>query len=106
MSQQTMPSVEAAVQARFEALAERWKEETALLSDSNAIAAHPAYQEVIKLGMPVVPLILRDMAREHSHWFEALTAITGEDPIPREHWGRISAMVEDWLAWGRQRGLI
>jgi hypothetical protein len=106
MSQQILNSAEASLQARFATLARQWKEETGLLSDSHAIAAHPAYQEVIRLGMPVVPLILLDMARDNSHWFEALRTITGENPVPAEHRGRIRLMVEDWLAWGRERGLF
>jgi hypothetical protein len=94
------------LETRFRLLAEKWKEETEVLSSSTAIAAHPAYQEVIRMGMPVVPLILRDMEKDHSHWFEALREITGERVVPPEHAGKIRAMVEDRLAWGRARGLI
>jgi len=104
MSQQIADEV--ALQARFDALARKWKQETALLSDSQAIASHPAYLEVITLGMAVVPLILRDMARDESHWFEALKAITNENPVPVEHRRYIDLMVQDWLAWGQQRGLL
>ncbi len=94
------------LQRRFERLAKQWKEETALLSSTTAMIAHPAYQAVIELGLPAVPLMLQDLARERTHWFEALKAITNEDPVPPEHHGRIGAMAEDWLAWGRARGLI
>jgi hypothetical protein len=95
-----------ALQARFEALAAEWKAETAFLSSSTAMVAHPASQAIIALGPPVVPLLLRDMEREHVHWFEALRAITGEDPVPRDCWGHIPAMTSAWLDWGRERGLI
>jgi hypothetical protein len=91
---------------RFEFLARQWKAETALLSSTTAMAAHPAYQAIIALGSAVVPLLLRDLQREPAHWFEALQAITGEDPVPPDQWGKVPAMVEAWLAWGRQRGLI
>ncbi len=101
-----IPDATLDLETRFKLLAERWKEETGLLSDPDKAAAHPAYQEVIRLGPPVIPLLLRDMQRDHSHWFEALAAITGERPIPREHAGKIRLMVEDWLAWGRTRGVI
>ena len=57
-------------------------------------------------GAPVVPLLLRELEQEPVHWFEALQAITGEDPVPRAHWGDSTAMSADWLAWGRHRGLI
>src|SRR5438309_8447515 len=106
-----MPSVanavdQTAVASQFEILAEQWKTATALLSSTTAMVAHPAYQAIIALGPPVVPFLLRDLEREPAHWFEALAAITGADPVPREHGGHIPAMRDDWLAWGRERRLI
>ena len=94
------------VTGQFESLAEQWKTETALLSSTTSMVSHPAYRAIIALGPPVVPLLLRDLEQEPVHWFEALQTITGEDPVPREHWGNIPAMRADWLTWGRQRGLI
>jgi len=91
---------------RFSTLAAEWKRDTVLLSSTSAITAHPAYQAIIALGPAVVPLLLQDLEREPTHWFEALQAITGEDPVPEQQRGRILAMTEAWLAWGRSRGLI
>jgi hypothetical protein len=96
----------AAVAERFATLAAQWRTETAFLSSTTAMVAHPAYQAIIALGPPVVPWLLRDLQREPAHWFEALQTITGEDPVPRDHWGNIAAMAADWLTWGRQRGLM
>jgi hypothetical protein len=90
----------------FDALARQWKAETALLSSTKAMTDHPAYRAIIALGPGVVPLLLRDLEREPAHWFEALRALTGEDPVPPEQWGNIPAMTAAWLAWGRTRGLI
>lgn len=95
-----------ALAEQFEALAGRWKTEIELLSSPTAMVAHPAYRAIIALGPQVVPFLLRDLEREPAHWFEALQAITGEDPVPREHWGDIAAMRSDWLGWGRQRDLL
>jgi hypothetical protein len=97
---------QAAVAEQFAALSERWKTATALLSSTTAMVNHPAYQAIIGLGPLAVPLLLRDLEREPVHWFEALQAITGENPVPREHWGNSRAMATDWLTWDRQRGLI
>jgi hypothetical protein len=97
---------QAGVTEHFERLAVQWKSDTALLSSTTAMVSHPAYQAIVSLGPLVVPLLLRDLEREPAHWFEALHAITGEDPVPREHWGNIVAMRADWLAWGRQHGMI
>jgi len=105
MSQITNAAEQSAVAARFAVLADQWKAATALLSSTTAMVNHPAYRAIIALGAPVVPLLLRDLEREPVHWFEALQAITGEDPVPREHWGNSMAMATDWLAWGRQHGL-
>jgi hypothetical protein len=91
---------------RFKVLAQQWKAATALLSATSAQVSHPAYQAIIALGPAVVPYLLQDLERESVHWFEALQAITGEDPVARGHWGNIPAMRDDWLTWGRQRGLI
>lgn len=85
---------------RFRELAGQWKADTRLLSSSTAISQNPAYQAIIALGPPAVPLILRDLEAEPAHWFEALQAITGEDPVPRSDWGKIPAMRAAWLAWG------
>jgi hypothetical protein len=106
MSRVSNAAEQLAITERYEALAEQWKTATALLSSTTAMVNHPAYRAIIALGAGVVPLLLRDLERERVHWFEALQAITGEDPVPREHWGNIEAMKADWLAWGRQRGLI
>jgi hypothetical protein len=95
-----------ALAKQFQALAEEWRSAVALLSSSTAMRAHPAYQAIIALGPPVVPLLLQELQRDRTHWFEALSAITGEDPVPREDWGNIPAMAAAWLAWGRDRHLI
>jgi hypothetical protein len=90
---------------RFRELVLQWKSaRSALSSSSTIIAMHPAYQHIIGMGVPAVPLILRELARELDHWFWALKAITGEDPVPSEHRGRMRQMAADWLQWGRERG--
>lgn len=90
----------------FQTLARQWKEACGFLSSSTAMVAHPAYQAIIGLGQPVVPLLLRELEKEPVHWFEALKAITGHDPVSPKDWGDISAMASAWLAWGRSRNLL
>ncbi len=62
------------------------------------------YQQIIGLGSSVIPLILEDLAKEPDHWGWALEAITGENPVPEEAAGDITAIADAWLAWGRDRG--
>ncbi len=95
-----------ALAVRFERLADCWKQKTAFLSSASAMIGHPAYREIIDLGEGAVPLLLEDLRREPAHWFEALQAITGENPVPGDHRGNIPAMRADWLAWGRERKLV
>jgi hypothetical protein len=94
------------VEAEFRVLVQQWTEACGLLSSTSAMVAHPAYQAIIGLGEPAVPLLLRELEQEPVHWFEALKAITGEDPVPREDWGNIPAMAAAWLSWGRSRKLL
>src|SRR5262245_20316693 len=94
------------VERQFHSLVRQWKESCGLLSSTTAMVAHPAYKAIIELGQPVVALLLRELEKEHAHWFEALKAITGEDPVSPDDWGNISAMTAAWLAWGRSRNLL
>jgi hypothetical protein len=58
------------------------------------------------MGSRVVPLILRDLRRKPDHWFWALAAITGEEPIPPEDAGNMQRMAQAWLRLGQERGWI
>ncbi len=90
----------------FLKLADEWRRETRHLSSDHQIAAHPAYQRIIGMGEKALPFILLQLQTRLDHWFWALTAITGESPVPREEVGRLPLMRERWLDWGRKRGLI
>ncbi len=91
---------------RFQELADRWQEETVFLSNSARINAHPALQEIISMGQPVVPLVLERMRSQGGHWFEALRQITGARPVPPESRGRIKGMTQAWLDWGERNGYV
>jgi hypothetical protein len=64
----------------------------------------PSYQRIIGLGSGAIPLLLAELERKPDHWFWALQAITGEDPVPAASRGNLIEMSAAWLAWGRQRG--
>jgi hypothetical protein len=91
---------------RFEELAARWREDTQFHSSPKILFEHPAYQEIIGMGGPVVPLLLGDLRSEDSLWFTALHAITGENPVPPEDRGDIPRVTEHWLNWGREHGYV
>ena len=92
------------LQDRFRQLAAEWRRDVGPLSSVSAIVQHPAYQQIIALGRDVVPLILRELEREPDHWFAALRAITGADPVAPEDHGRMDRMAAAWVRWGRDHG--
>ena len=85
---------------RFRTLASTWRTETAHLSSAREMTQHPAYQEIIEMGSAAVPLLLRELEQEPDHWFGALKAITGADPVRSEDRGRIELMAQAWLNVG------
>ena len=87
--------------AKFDRLADEWETETALLSISDQAAQHPAHHAIIGMGEPVVPLILARMQSQGGHWFHALHAITGANPIKPSERGNIAAMQAAWQEWGK-----
>jgi hypothetical protein len=100
-----MPDVPAGkVEEQFRRLAAAWHRDTAYLSSMEDAEGHPAYQEIIRLGPAVLPLLLRDLEAHHTHWFGALEAITGARPVPLSAAGDVPQMVEAWLRWARDKG--
>ena len=89
---------------RFKRLAAIWKSETRFLSSTPKMAEHPAYQEIISMGDEVVPFILRELESKPDHWFKALRAITGAQPVPQADAGNVTLMTKAWLSWGREHG--
>ena len=59
----------------------------------------------ISMGQKAVPLILNEMQQRPGHWFRAIKAITGENPMHPEHAGDLTHMTEDRLKWGEQNGV-
>ena len=89
---------------RFERLAASWEEAVAHHSSESSRTRHPAYQEIIALGPPVIPLLLRDMERRQGHWFAALVALSGVNPVAASDAGKVAKMIQVWLQWGRENG--
>ncbi len=94
------------VEQEFSRMTHQWRAETAFSSSLTEMAGHPAYQRIIGMGRLALPMIFRELATESDHWFWALKAITGCDPVPPSHRGNIESMAADWLAWGRSRGYV
>ena len=87
---------------RFNNLKQEWEGSTSMLSSITEIAMHPSYQQIIGMGPTAIPMILLSMRGKPNHWFWALWAITGENPVPVEHQGKIKKMNDAWLEWGEK----
>jgi hypothetical protein len=90
---------------RFQSLAKIWHEECGHLSSVREMVIHPAYQQIVGMGQDALPFIFSDLERETDHWFWALRAITGDNPVPAEHQGNMTEMAKDWLWWAKKRGI-
>src|SRR6266540_3625363 len=85
------------IEQTFRRLAAVWLTETAYVSSTTDMVAHPAFQEIVAMGPPVVPLLLRELERGTGHWHRALGRITGVSPVPPEGRGNIAQVKEAWL---------
>ena len=96
------------VEREFLRLSEDWKGATMHWSSITRMTSHPSYLRIIGLATAskeeVLRLLLLELQNEPDHWFAALTAITGHDPVRPEH--SFDDAVDAWLNWGHQRGLI
>jgi hypothetical protein len=91
---------------KFRRLVEQWREERGATSSITKMAMCLAYQQIIAMGEPAVPLILHQLASEGDEpdlWFWALQVLTGEDPVPDEARGDMKKMAECWLGWARSK---
>lgn len=84
--------------SRFYRLLSNWRTDTALSSRIEDKVDHPAFQQIVQIGRPVVPLIIKELRHRPDFLFLALRRITDEDPVPPAC-ERPSEMVEAWLSW-------
>jgi hypothetical protein len=92
------------LEQRFRRLAAAWLAETAYMSSSSDLVAHPAFQEIVGMGEAVIPFVLRELAQRTGPWTRALKRITGADPVPPADRGNIGKAAEAWLRWAKEQG--
>jgi hypothetical protein len=92
------------IEEQFQRLASLWRAQTSYVSSSSELVAHPAFQEIIRLGSPIIPLLLRELENRTGHWHRALRQITGADPVPPADRGNLDKAAEAWLRWGKEQG--
>lgn len=89
----------AELRREFRSLCKAWRVQTQFLSDSHEVVLHRAYQRIIGLGAPAVPLVMEELEKRGGDWFWALCAMTGKDPTRPEDWGNFQLMKSAWLGW-------
>lgn len=92
------------IEERFHYLVKIWQADRPPNLRIADMVTHPAYQAIIGLGPAAIPYILHEVEHNLDHWFWALRAITGADPVPVESRGKLKEMAQAWLAWGRTYG--
>ena len=102
--QPAVPEPTETLEAKFQRLAALWRAETAYVSSSSDLVAHPAFREIIGMGAPIIPLLLRELENRTGHWHRALRQITGADPVPPADRGNIDKAAEASLRWAKEQG--
>lgn len=87
----------------------KWKVETMHSSSIAKMISHPSYLRIIGLAREfkkgeIERLILQELESEPDHWFDALEAITGQNPVQADD--DFDAAVDAWLDWGRREGIV
>ncbi|HZU36055.1 MAG TPA: hypothetical protein VFA18_09110 [Gemmataceae bacterium] len=92
------------VEEKFRRLAAVWRAETAYVSSTTELVAHPAFQEIVLMGPAIIPLLLGELQNRSGHWHRALRQITGADAVPVADRGNMDKAAEAWLRWGTEQG--
>jgi hypothetical protein len=98
------PLTSGALRLVFNDLRRRWTAATKAVPLNMRRENHFAYQEIIGLGEPALPLILEALEQEPDDWFWALAAIARLDPAHGVSDAEEAA--RRWLEWGRNEGLL
>jgi hypothetical protein len=89
--------------------ADKWKNDTMHWSSVTKMIAHSSYLRIIGLGRmfrqgEIERLILEELQNDPDYWFDALEAITGENPVHPDD--DFDTAINAWLEWGRQNRII
>ncbi len=96
------------IESSFTLLMESWCEEKKYMSFLSDIVTCPSYQKIIEMGELALSLILVQLRKEGddpNHWFTALEAITGHNPVPESAYGNMVKMAETWLFWAEKNNV-
>lgn len=90
------------VKARFDRLADAWEahlDEERALSNPYKYLEHEAFEGVVALGRPAVPLIVERYRQGSLFWGAALARITGITDFGDGVVGNLKETRRRWLSW-------
>jgi len=93
------------VEEQFKVLADEWeqhRQEIWYSSNINDYLKHPAYQEIVHLGKPAIPLIMERYKTDSLPWGFVLQEITGIPVIKDPKSFNPARVKEEWLKWWEQ----
>jgi hypothetical protein len=90
----------------FRSFVKKWYEDIGGESSLSKITGNINYLKIIKLGTRAIPLILKELQSEPAPWFLALRVLTDNSEVGKGYSGNFRKMADDWISWGKERGLI
>jgi hypothetical protein len=90
---------------------EKWKNDTQHWSSVTKMIAHPSYLRIIGLASEsleheIERWLLRELKDDPDYWFDALTALVGDQENPVQPQDDFDGAVNAWLEWGRKKGYV
>ena len=100
----TYNTVDSYLYGKFRELVDQWKADSRYVSSLTDLENHEAYQNIIRLGPSVIPLVIDEMAREPDWWFMALDSLVDDPPELNGLEGDLDGMASAWADWGKAHG--
>ena len=75
------------------------------MSNVAQMAMLKPYQQIIGMGEAAVPLLLEELRATRTSGF-GRGGYSQENPVPPEAAGKVRAMAEEWVAWGKRQGYM
>lgn len=92
------------VATRFALLADELAEATGVMSSTRRAMRHPAYIEILALGEPAIPLLVRRLSDAWSRplWLRLLGSLTTFQPGANQE--TVPEAAAEWMRWAKRRG--
>jgi len=94
------------IKSEFHLAAAEWRERTMFVSSVSQLSDDPAMRRIVELGRLAVPLLLIELRTNPDQLCIALHEITGENPVPEEHYGHLPEIAKAWLQWGDENAYL